>query len=115
MSLCLFQLNIIVHKAPSQNYYGISCGESFSAKGISLQKRCVWILFLDRFFAETKHTFTCNNYVYRLPNEQSVVWPTDKISQPFAVLRSQSIFMKCDMPEVLIKDNVVLLDVNERA
>ena len=24
-------------------------------------------------------------------------------------------FMKCDMPEVLIKDNLVLLDVNERA
>ena len=24
-------------------------------------------------------------------------------------------FMKCDVPEVLIKDNVVLLDVNERA
>ena len=23
--------------------------------------------------------------------------------------------MKCDMPEVMIKDNVVLLDVNERA
>ena len=41
------------------------------------------------------------------------VWPTDKISEPFAVLRSQAMFMKCDMPEVLIKDKSYLMSMKE--
>ena len=41
-----------------------------------------------------------------------MVWPTDKISQPFGVLRSQACLFY--FLGVLINDNIVLLDVNER-
>ena len=49
-----------------------------------------------------------------------MVWPTDKISQPFAVLRSQAMFTKCDMPVLFLQSidqgqYIVLLDINERA
>ena len=54
-------------KAPSQNV---------SAKGISLQKCCGWILFQDRF-PPPPPTYKAHIYpLYRLPTEQSVVWPS---------------------------------------
>ena len=93
--------------------------ESFSHKGYIIAETLRVDSFPSEIFPRYKAHIYVYIYVYRLPTEQSVVWPADKISEPFAFLEARQCLRNVTclfyFLRELIKDNIVLLDVNERA